>query len=1296
MVLLYISYFFLYVPQQQSLLHERGFRILEEYGMNVHEKQKYFDKHIENYGAYYVIRDFLNTGTKDKVRKKKDGFKRCFADHHEVIKGLDQSIGVCRHDASETEDLPIFAGDVQDGFNYIIEMKGVAIVMDPTCQDTMGLKDTIENLFDSTYSIKIPVNTLMDMLKFDRMLENIVLLDSENVIHNSAGNVIQDITNPAALHDSIEDHQGGIVEKFTIRGEDKQLLVLPFDWLGKKFYLAGIIPDAELRKKTRVSSQVLVIVSGILFLVLIAMPVIKVILINRQERLNLRDAYAANLSMILGTSLLVIIAIGWLKNELVDTSLETKRVEAISDTLYSNLKADLDWVMGLKSDILHKKDTTKADSLYSVARKGLLDPEAKYLLLDSNKFLDQRQVNEIFTIKANGFMHKAVTRTPFSELVPINLGDRMYFRNALFNDKAWVPRGGENGFFIESIKSYNTTRQEAATSFHLTPKDSLNAPVLGITSKLPSLYSQVLPPDIDFMVVNRSGKVLFHSKKNKNLHENFLEECGHEPGIVGAMHLGIEKNTRINYNEQHWLARIRPIEDTPLYHITLLNQETAHANNARIMLFTFYFALLTLVWISLSLVLMRRPGFRSAEGRPHAWSLSWLVYQPGNYMRYIALTTVFLFLITFQVAGMFFIGSPMAMFVYQLIFITLSGFAALFVLARKDAPSDFRGIYWFELAALGVAVVLVLFWDWLLQSPGAIWFPLGSIALLLVLLYIGNNKTVKEKIRQMFEKSPGADVNNRTDKDAANPGTPGRRLAFHGMIFAWLICLAVVPTMQYYRSVSIQEEKIGRRINAEHLARLNIAQSEEYRAVWNKPWYRRIQGTGIDGMSVRNLSQTAAMAEDTITDLCQWFYCQLPDPVTTDKFRMSYLQGSSSYDEWVVVGDTLQYSRSGETGLVEVISPVTKDKALFGWTIVIIVVILLFILFFRLVYRYVIEHIFDTRLVNSEAPQLPAWNEVLADGNNHRILLNTLNDAAYQAALEKYIEDEQVLANKEGCNQQIEFTLVDGADLVKTRFTRTSIFSDACRVIWISGLEHVIPRVDQHGLLIDRIVLMTNQANGTVVVVMPYDFDYINELYDDYLEKNSSDDASVTLVAGLRPRWESLFRSYYKYVGNIVLPGQEENGAEDDSAQQGVKEVTGEPGHQYIWSSLTRQEKLILYDLVEDGMLNLKNQFLIHRLIIKGLVIPGPYPDVYDDSFSAYIRDAVKPESAKALEQKLGLKGRWRTMRYLILLILIPMAMFVLISQGFSFQKAVGILGGVLATLTGIVKMFDSSVFRQG
>jgi hypothetical protein len=296
----------------------------------------------------------------------------------------------------------------------------------------------------------------------------------------------------------------------------------------------------------------------------------------------------------------------------------------------------------------------------------------------------------------------------------------------------------------------------------------------------------------------------------------------------------------------------------------------------------------------------------------------------------------------------------------------------------------------------------------------------------------------------------------------------------------------------------------------------------------------------------------------------------------------------------------------------------------------------------------------------------------------------------------KHVEKNKDLAEGKDCSSGKEFTPVSGADLVKPRFARTSIFPDACRVIWVSGLEHVIPRIDQHGLLIDRLALITGQANGRIVVVIPYDFDYINELYDDYLEENGSDADSVKLVAGLRPRWESLFGSYYKYVGNIVLRDNDGSGEVEASVKQGVKEVTGEPAHYYIWNSLTRQEKLILYDLVEDGMLNLKNQFLIHRLMIKGLIIPGTYPDVYDDGFSAFIRDSVKPESARALEQKLGLKGRWRTMRYLILLILIPMAMFVFISQGFSFQKAVGILGGVFALLTGVVKMFDSSVFRQG
>ncbi len=133
----------------------------------------------------------------------------------------------------------------------------------------------------------------------------------------------------------------------------------------------------------------------------------------------------------------------------------------------------------------------------------------------------------------------------------------------------------------------------------------------------------------------------------------------------------------------------------------------------------------------------------------------------------------------------------------------------------------------------------------------------------------------------------------------------------------------------------------------------------------------------------------------------------------------------------------------------------------------------------------------------------------------------------------------------------------------------------------------------------------------------------------------------------------------------------------------------------YIWNNLSRMEKLILFDLADDGMLNFKNRFLINRLKSKGLIELEPYPSIFTPGFQYFLKYSIDPDETTLLEQKLSKEGKWRNTRYLILLLLIPLAAFVFISQGTSIEKVIGILTGVLALFSGAMRIMDSSLFRS-
>lgn len=111
-------------------------------------------------------------------------------------------------------------------------------------------------------------------------------------------------------------------------------------------------------------------------------------------------------------------------------------------------------------------------------------------------------------------------------------------------------------------------------------------------------------------------------------------------------------------------------------------------------------------------------------------------------------------------------------------------------------------------------------------------------------------------------------------------------------------------------------------------------------------------------------------------------------------------------------------------------------------------------------------------------------------------------------------------------------------------------------------------------------------------------------------------------------------------------------------------------------------------------MLNYKNKPVINQLNSKGLITFAPYPQIYSKGFHHFLAEVVDPGETRELQLHLGLQGNWHNIRYLILLILIPLLIFIFIAQGTSVEKVIAIVTGGLAVLSGFMRLFENDVFR--
>jgi len=700
-ILLYLSYFFIYIPNQETKLRQRSFRIIKEYGSNMHDKYQYYKKHTENYSIFYLIKSTLTKGTDEERKNNIRKFKSDFPDIYKVIVSLQEGIET---ELSGYEDqLQHYEFDTtknQYVVNYYLDENTIFDFFYEAYMRNEQIKKFIQkdSLFNENvisnydwYGVvqKVPFDKLMEGLKFDRLLDNILLFDSSSVMYNSNLEVVYDITEPGVLIDSTShwNKQGGVFETIEVRGEKKHVMILPVKFLGKQMFLAGLINDRDFRKKTRaINNQLLIIISGLILLLFISIPILKVLVINKEEQLHARDATATTVSLLLGVGLLILILISALRHFIVDPQVLKSRVNKVSDSLYFNFQSDLTSVFDLYSSIVNPSDTTKSD-LSAFAREEFTKRES--LMEIPSEYLEgQIPINEILLIDSAGGVAKAVTKTAFSDLVQIDLSERLYFKNAMDISKSWYIKERDDWFYIESIKSYNTGKQEAAISFHL--QDSVvklfQAPVLAITSEIPSLYRQVLPIENQFMIINQEGHVLFHSVKSKNLHENFVEECNQQSQLAGAIKHRVAETLEVTYNEKNWLIRIIPVEDTPLYHITLLDLNQIRNKNARVFLYTFYFLIFSIICIFIGVFILQKKYSKRSFIQSKSWSLKWLLFDTQKYAHYKTLLIIQIVLLTMQVIGLFFNLKHITMLVYQIIWVCFSGFIVLVILGGNQKP----------------------------------------------------------------------------------------------------------------------------------------------------------------------------------------------------------------------------------------------------------------------------------------------------------------------------------------------------------------------------------------------------------------------------------------------------------------------------------------------------------------------------------------------------------------------------------------------------------------------------------
>jgi hypothetical protein len=123
-----------------------------------------------------------------------------------------------------------------------------------------------------------------------------------------------------------------------------------------------------------------------------------------------------------------------------------------------------------------------------------------------------------------------------------------------------------------------------------------------------------------------------------------------------------------------------------------------------------------------------------------------------------------------------------------------------------------------------------------------------------------------------------------------------------------------------------------------------------------------------------------------------------------------------------------------------------------------------------------------------------------------------------------------------------------------------------------------------------------------------------------------------------------------------------------------------------IWSRCTREEKLVLGHLAEEGLVNYKTKKTLRRLLARGLVRRQPHFVLMNETFRQFVLSPAPRQDVAALEEN-STTSAWDAIRLPFTALLFASLAFMFATQHELFNTTMGMITAVVAAVPAIVQM---------
>lgn len=336
--------------------------------------------------------------------------------------------------------------------------------------------------------------------------------------------------------------------------------------------VAGLVRAERLTEESgAVSPLALLVMLCVFLLLLLLVPVLKVRSLAPHERLRRRDLVGLAVASTFAVALLtLLVADLWAYRSMaqaVDESLE-QLSEEIETHLVAEIRALQDQLLELATDDppLGPESTRRANLLSRGADGWPYPWFHSAFWIDTNGTLVSR-----WTVEADGRASQAMS-----------VAERSYFQNASAKRLWYLEAGDRPGFVLEPVRSLTTGTQVTVLAM---PDPERPGAVRAIETELMSVTRPVVPTDIGFALVDPEGRTVFHSDPARNGQEDLLAACDESPRLLSVLRQpGTTALFDAPYQGRPHRLHVRQIQSLPLWLVVFHSRDPLYRLHLDLML----------------------------------------------------------------------------------------------------------------------------------------------------------------------------------------------------------------------------------------------------------------------------------------------------------------------------------------------------------------------------------------------------------------------------------------------------------------------------------------------------------------------------------------------------------------------------------------------------------------------------------------------------------------------------------------------------------------------------------------